>query len=158
MEPVPEDVRTTTDRRLSRLPRLTAGDFTGRSAPEAGALDACAGNEPRSHGTQLDRRLVRRHAQAVMRMRSQPITFAALLLACVLLPGSFFLHSHDEDDEHNGHHHCVVCCHQHHPGLAAGVKTPASDMGDTARAVFATNRRIHSSAALGVQLTRGPPA
>lgn len=88
-----------------------------------------------------------------------PIAFAALLLACVLLPAGFFLHGHDEGDAGaDDHRDCVVCCLLHHAAMApAGV--PAAWTPDvTARATPRPHRGNTRGTTLGIRPTRGPPA
>ena len=93
-----------------------------------------------------------------MTKRRRPITFAALLLACVLLPAGFFPHEQDERDATGDHHHCVACCLAHFAAIAPTVTTPTAGLDLAARSAPATSRGMRSVATHGAHLTRGPPA
>lgn len=87
------------------------------------------------------------------------LTFAALLLTCVLLPAGFFLHVHDDPDAAaDDHHHCVVCCLPHYAAVATAAVPAASPPDERARATarpHCGNTRIST---LRIRPTRGPPA
>ena len=87
------------------------------------------------------------------------LTFAALLLTCVLLPAGFFLHAHDEGDgTGDDHHDCVVCCVAHHVAVASAAVPAALTPDGTVRATPRPHRGNTRGATIGIRPTRGPPA
>ncbi len=90
---------------------------------------------------------------------NRSIAFAALLLACVLVPAGSFFHEHDEADAvEDDRHHCVVCCHPHYAALTSATVPAASTPEVTARATPTPNRGNTRDTTLGIRPTRGPPA
>ena len=115
------------------------------------AIVACGSDADRPAA----RRLPRFHGADSWR---PPIAFAALLLACILLPAGFLHHGHDEGDASGDHHHCVICCVAHHSAVASAAVPAASNPDLTARATATPRRGNTRGATLGIRPTRGPPA
>lgn len=116
------------------------------------AIVACGSNAARPG---LARSLLRFHGADSWR----PLTLAALLLTCVLLPAGFFLHAHDEGDgTGDDHHHCVVCCVSHHAAMASAAAPAALTPDRTARATARPHLGNTRGATIGIRPTRGPPA
>ena len=94
-----------------------------------------------------------------MTKSSRPIAFAALLLACVLLPAGFFSHGHDDGDLGDHDHDCIICCLRDHSTLVATTTAPVPAAPDLpAPAAAAMRDQRGHKAALGARTTRGPPA
>ena len=89
---------------------------------------------------------------------SWPIAFAALLLACVVLPAGFFSHEHDAGDPGSHDHDCITCCLPHYAAIASAAAPAPSPPELAACAAEATSPGDARGATLGTPLTRGPPA
>ena len=93
-----------------------------------------------------------------MSLKRMAVTAAALLIVIALAPLGVAFHDHDVDAQAAGHADCDACHFRH----LSGVETdgaPAPSVPDlVAHAVVSPHRDGERLAALGIRLTRGPPA
>ena len=91
-----------------------------------------------------------------MKKPSRPIAFAALVLACALLPADFFAHRHDDSALDAHEYNCTLCCLRDYCAVAAAVAVPEG-VAPLALVSASTRHRHGFRTAPDPHPTRGPP-